>query len=75
LRLCVATNFKGEKEMTNVTFIANGKSFKTYAEARAVSKFVDVSYTEHHYEPTGTPENRIKPREKRSAAYAPPASF
>ena len=55
--------------MTNVTFIANGKSFKTYAEARAVSKFVDVSYTEHHYEPTGTPENRIKLREKRSAAY------
>lgn len=59
--------------MTTVTFIANGKSFKTYAEARAVSKFVDVSYTEHHYKPTGTPKTNS--REKRSAAYASPAPF
>lgn len=57
--------------MTNVTFIANGKRFKTYAEARAESKFVDVSYTEHHYEPKKDPKTEAK----RAAAYASPAPF
>ena len=65
--------------MTTVTFIANGKSFKTYAEARAESKFVDVSYFEQHYTPTGTPESIARRNElikaKRAAAHASTAAF
>lgn len=37
--------------MTKCVFIANGKKFTTYAEARKVSRYVDTEYIENWKDP------------------------
>ena len=56
--------------MTKVEFIANGKSFKTYAEAREESRYVDTKYIEFWKDPVEAEKSaKISAEHKKAVAH------
>lgn len=56
--------------MTKCVFVANGKKFSTYAEARAESKFVDTEYVESWIDPIEAEKSaKISAEHKKAVAH------
>lgn len=56
--------------MTKCVFIANGKKFATYAEARNESKYVDTEYIEGWVDPAETEKSaKISAEHKKAVAH------